>query len=214
MRQVGMPQLVEFAKAQAQRIVQSEVPNSTTALAASAEFLQRYTPPKSTFAAEAARILGYARRGPSYAHAAKREMADLLDAWVGYMESGLASALPFELAARVEAADDLMDQARELLVDPGINPVAPVVIAAAGLEELLRGLWSTTSVKLVGRRSIRAYGEALTKAGVLDDGDAKELRALADVRDDASRGQGTAVGAERAQVFCDRVAAFLAKHRP
>jgi len=67
-------------------------------------------------------------------------MADLLEQWVFYVQAGMQDQAPFEVRARVEAANDLMDQVALLLDDRQIYPVAPMVLTGAALGERLRAL--------------------------------------------------------------------------
>lgn len=137
----------------------------------------------------------------------------MLQSWAEFVESGLAKAPPFVLAARTEAAGDLVEQASQLLGETDHHPPAAAMLAGAAVEEFLRGLWETTTEPLAGQPGIVAYAEALRKAGELDKGDVKDLIGIADVRNDAAHGDFGKIDEARAQLLVDRVALFLQKHR-
>ena len=214
MKPAETSELVKFARSEADRIMSAD--RDVGAVAPGAEFLRRYAGPDSEFYKATEMILAQVKAAPQSmaASTSKGAMANLLRSWADFVETGLATAPPFALAARAEVAGDLVDQAAELLGETDFLPAAAVMLAAAGLEELLRGLSSTISVAIAGIPSIVSYGEALKKTGVLDKGDVKELIALADVRNDAAHGNFALVTEERARVFTDRVRLFLAKHAP
>jgi hypothetical protein len=140
-------------------------------------------------------------------------VAGLLHGWADFAAIGLASAPTFDLAARTEAANDLMEQAEALLADPDVHPAVPVMIAGAAIEELVRGLWTTTTQPLAGQPGIVAYGEALKKANVLDRNAVKDLISLAGHRNDAAHGHFDTITAVIAKVFVDRANLFIAQHR-
>jgi hypothetical protein len=104
-------------------------------------FLRRYAGPSSLFAQQATKLIEEPYVAWRWPHA----MADLLDDWAAFYESGMEAQAPFEVQARMEAASDLMEQVQSFLdVLQGASR-RPVVLAGAALEELLRGLQSTIS---------------------------------------------------------------------
>ena len=105
-------------------------------LAPGAQFLARQAGSTSQFAVSAKGLLVSADNAWSHSHA----MADLLEQWVFYVQAGMQDQAPFEVRARVEAANDLMDQVALLLDDRQIHPVAPMVLTGAAREERLRAL--------------------------------------------------------------------------
>jgi hypothetical protein len=62
-----------------------------------------------------------------------------LNTWIEMVGAGLAE-LPVEAQARAAAATDLMEQVETLLSDRRVHPAAPVMLAGAALEEMLRSL--------------------------------------------------------------------------
>lgn len=115
-------------------------------------------------------------------------MADVLEGWANFQETGLASSPPFEVRARIEAASDLMEQVEILLSDRDVHPVAPIVIAGAALEERLRALVLQHGCTPSGR-GIDAYGAALKAAEVVDGQEVKQVTAWAGLRNRAAHGE-------------------------
>lgn len=208
-----LPDLLSWARAEADRI-RNAYP-AVGAITPGVEFLRRYAGAESDFYLATRPIMERARHtGTSAARTALVAMSGLLESWAEYAETSFARALPFAVAARLEAADDLMEQVARLSEDRDVHPAASVMLAGAALEEFLRALWSSTLQPLNGQPGITRYGEALRKAELLTGGDGKELIALADIRNDAAHGRFDLVSRERAVVFADRVNLFLRQHSP
>lgn len=205
--------LIEWARREAGR-VRNAYP-AIGAFAPGVEFLRRYAGNESDFYLATRPIVDAARyTGSEAARNALVAMASLLESWADYAESGLATALPFAVASRVEAATDLMQQVADLLAESDIHPAAPVMLAGAALEEFLRGLWESTSEPIAGRLGLVSYGEALRKSQQMSPADVKEVIALASIRNDAAHGRFDDISRERASLFADRVNLFLRTHAP
>jgi hypothetical protein len=178
------------------------------------EFLRKYAGPDSShYRAASSFAEGLINLRSAAAENAIIGIGLLLASWADYADSGLATAPAFDLAARTEAANDLMEQAESLLADGKVHNAVPVMIAGAALEELLRGLHTTTSEPLPSM-SITNYGVALQKAGIIEAKDSKELLSLAAIRNDAAHGHFEKITEDDARVFVSRVNLFLGKHTP
>ncbi len=176
-------------------------------LAPAAELLTKCAGPSSEFAAAAHR-LAESLSPWAEAHA----MADLLEGWANFQETGLASSPPFEVRARVEAASDLMEQVEILLSDRNVHPVAPIVISGAALEERLRALVLQHGCNPSGK-GIDAYGAALKAAGVVDGQEAKQVMAWAGLRNRAAHGEElNTLTTTEARIMADGINFFLQKH--
>lgn len=138
----------------------------------------------------------------------------LLD-WVTFVETGMAATLPYEARSRVDAASDLMEQVQRLLDDKTVHFAAPIVLAGAALEALLRSLVATRPVaKVVGKPGITTYATALASAGALSKQDVKDLTAWAGLRNDAAHGDFEGLSRERAGNMADGVNLFMQKYAP
>lgn len=205
--------LLTWVRAEAERVKNAHA--AVGAFAPGIEFLRRYAGPDSDFYRATGPILDAAKyTGSAAAQNARIALASLLLSWADYADAGFAMALPFEVAARVEAAGDLMEQTATLMRDKDLHPAAAVMLAGAALEECLRGLFLSTTQAIGGKPSITTYGEALRKADVLDAADVKEILALASVRNEAAHGHFENITRERATIFADRVNLFMRQNGP
>jgi hypothetical protein len=141
------------------------------------------------------------------------EIARILDAWADHAEAGLtATRGGFEASARVAASTDLMEQVDLLLQDKRVHPAAPVMLAGAALEELLRAMVVDCGEAVVGKPSIASYADALRRAGLLDAQDVKDVTAFAGLRNHAAHGEFDKVQG-RAQYMVDGVNLFMQRQR-
>jgi hypothetical protein len=176
-------------------------------LSPAAQFLNRYAP-NSHFARSASMMV---QQTDCWDHA--HAMADLLTNWVEYKRAGMQDDAPFEVRARVEAANDLMDQVDTLLNDRRVHPAAPIVLAGAALEERLRALMLEKSLFVPGKPGLDAYSAELKKANVLDGQEAKQVTAWAGLRNQAAHGEDLEkLTVEEARIMRDGVNLFLQKH--
>lgn len=142
-------------------------------------------------------------------------LAGILDQYVAGAKSGLLSSVSFEVASRVEAADDLMEQVAQLLADSKVHVAAPVVLAGAALEEMLRSMWLLNGeLELVGKPGINTYATALKSANHLTRGEVKDIAAWADQRNDAAHGHFDALDVQRARLMADGINLFMQRRRP
>ncbi len=143
------------------------------------------------------------------------DVADVLDQYVAALECGMASGLPYEVRARVDAATDLMEQVALLLNDRDVHPAAPIVLAGAALEAALRSLWEQAgNPPLAGKPGINAYATALQTAGTLDRQDVKDVLAWSGLRNDAAHGHFDALDAARARLMADGINLFMQRRAP
>lgn len=136
-------------------------------------------------------------------------VADILDAWVQFVEDGLATIPPFPVRARLAAATDLMEQVQTLLDDERTHAAAAVVLAGAALEEFLRSQVNAYTLEVPGHPSISAYANALRKSRYLSAQDVKDVTAWAGQRNEAAHGQFEVLSRARAQIMVDGINLFI-----
>lgn len=144
-------------------------------------------------------------------------VAELLEQWMAGSASGLLQGQPYEVRSRVDAATDLMEQVDSLLSDSKVHPAAPIMLAGAALEEVLRSLWEKAGRPSLagGRPSMDAYAEALVKSQVLDRQDVKDVKSMAGRRNEAAHGEFEKIDDARvARGMVDQVNLFLQRHAP
>src|SRR5438309_1711709 len=81
------------------------------------EFLERQAPGSAFAKAAEDALSGPVALDP---HTALGNIAVVLNDWATFVEEGMASVLPYEARARVDAATDLMEQVQRLLEDKDI----------------------------------------------------------------------------------------------
>jgi hypothetical protein len=87
--------------------------------------------------------------------------------------TGLQNQVPLEALIRIEAATDLMEQVQRFLDDKSVHPAAPIVLAGAALEELLRSMLNPGQ-PVDGKPGLNTYATALRKQDRITAADAKE----------------------------------------
>lgn len=181
-----------------------------TVAAPTLDFFRRYAGGTEFYrlAGEAVEKVGWAR---NYLE----RLAELLLAFVEASESGLVTSVPYEVRARVDAANDLMEQVEDLLSDPGVHPAAPIALAGAALEALLRSLWEQASCPpLTGKPGLSSYASALQKAQVLNRQEVKDITAWAGRRNDAAHGHFDDVNLAGARLMAAGVNLFIQQRAP
>lgn len=147
--------------------------------------------------------------------AALLAVADLLERWIAYQQSGLAALVPFAAQARIEAATDLMEQVQFLLDDTQVIPAAPIMLAGAALEEFLRSMVAANpQATVAGKPGLNSYALALAASGLLTKQDVKDVTAMAGHRNDAAHGHFDLLSPERARLMADMVNLFIRQHTP
>lgn len=211
------PDILAWARAEAEKLRRTARDKSITdhfgytedarpLAAAALDLLRRHAP--GTAFLRAGEGVFNTRGGPSGDQALLR-LADLLEAWVQFVEDGLESVLPFEVRARIEAATDLMEQVQQLLDDSKAHPAAAVVLAGAALEEFLRSQVAAVDASVTGRPGISSYASALRASEYLTSQDVKDVTAWAGQRNEAAHGQFGRLSHERAQIMVDGINLFI-----
>ncbi|MFV2172308.1 hypothetical protein ACFHW2_12005 [Actinomadura sp. LOL_016] len=212
--QAELDKLVQWAEVEARRLRQvqgltSRLGSAGFALAHTAialEFLQRNAP-GTNFVRSADQLFG--SEGRVSAQGAVTGVADILDAWARSTSESWARILPFEVQARIEAANDLMGQVQQLLEDPKVHPAAPIVLAGAALEEFLRSRIEAKGLALAGRPGINTYAAELKKDGDLSTQEVKDITAWAGYRNHAAHGEWDQFSREEARMMVLGVNLFL-----
>ena len=179
--------------------------NSRASIAPSIEFLRLKAGPRSYFFTTANNLQ---HATPEYAG---RVCAGLLREWVEFVRSGHAER-PFEVEARVAAATDLMEQVDQLLNDRRVIPAAPVMLAGAALEELLRSMVAAVGAKPKGKPGIGSYANALRAEDAITVQDAKDITAWAGMRNAAAHGDFAQISSEAARLMAMGVNLFMQNH--
>lgn len=106
-----------------------------------------------------------------------------------------------------------MEQVESLLSDAGSYPAASVMLAGAGLEELLRGLVESSGTSLVGKPGISTYAEALRKADLITRQEKKDIESWAGKRNDAAHGHFELVSDRNsARLMVDAINLVMQRH--
>lgn len=145
---------------------------------------------------------------------AYRQLAQVLDDWANFVDAGWTTQVPYAARARVDAATDLLEQVQTLLDDSRVHPAAPVVLAGAALEELLRSLVVTHAAEVKGRPGLTTYATALQVAEVLSAQDVKDVIAWAGQRNQAAHGQFDELTRQRAQIMVESINLFMRQRSP
>jgi hypothetical protein len=201
-------ELVGWARAEAQRLEYVRATKdgfdvSRGELAAATEFLRLHAGTTSQFFVAADHAAQQA-----YVGGAAESIAKILNAWATFVDLGLAEQ-PLVQRAKFEASNDLMEQVQSLLDDGAVHPAAPVVLAGAALEEVLRGLLLTTSAVVKGKPGINSYAAALREAGVLDAQDVKDVTSWAGLRNAAAHGEFTKIELANARLMTQGINLFI-----
>lgn len=179
--------------------------------AAAVEFLRRYAPDTHFYIGAAEAFAD--GRGQSVSEALL-QLIGMLEGWADFVEAGFTTTLPFGARARIEAATDLLEQVQTLLDDASVVPAAPVMLAGAALEELLRSLVLAHEATVKGKPGLTTYAEALRVAGVLSPQDVKDVIAWAGQRNEAAHGHFEALSRPRAQIMVDGINLFMRQKSP
>ena len=147
------------------------------------EFLRQYAGSRSAFTHQAEAVKGFA----SYMVAT---LTAILDSFIEYLKSGLASALSPERRAQLDVVSDILEQAHDILEDNRYHPASAAVLIGASLEEFLRS-WVEASDLSIGnaKPGIDAYCKALRAAELVSRQDVKDITAWAGIRNHAAHGE-------------------------
>lgn len=175
------------------------------------EFLERVAP-GTTYARSAKRL--FEKDARQSAISAIDGIAGILDAWAQATGESWAQSLPFEVQARIEAANDLMEQVQQFLDDPKTHPAAPIVLAGAALEEFLRSRITARGLTPSGKPGINTYATALQQNGDLSKQEVKDITAWAGLRNHAAHGEWDQFSREEARIMVMGVNLFLQRRAP
>lgn len=180
---------------------------------AALEFLQQYAGQDSQWMSRATAI--YDGQGDNQSiESGARALGGMLNGWASQVESGLIE-IPGAMASEVRsiASVDLMTQVRQLLEDKNVHPAAPIVLAGAALEIVLRAAVEEKQLKFTDKPSITTYGQALRSAKVVTTQDMKDVTQMSGLRNSAAHGEFDELSRERAGLMEQMVNIFLAKLR-
>ena len=211
------PDILAWAKLEAERLRRTAQSTEITdhlgytedarpLAAAALDILRRHA--SGTEFLRAAEGVFHTRGGPP-ADQALRRVADVLEAWVQFVQDGLEAVPSFPVRARAAAATDLMEQVQQLLDDSNAHPAAAVVLAGAALEEFLRSRVDAVAALTTGHSGISTYANALRKSEYLSAQDIKDVAAWAGQRNEAAHGQFERLSHERAQIMVDGINLFM-----
>ncbi|MCK4735797.1 MAG: hypothetical protein KAT65_25305 [Methanophagales archaeon] len=82
------------------------------------------------------------------------DIADILTAFINYVENGLLEGISIERKAQIDVVSDFIGQADTLLNSNEVHPAAPAVIIGAALEEFLRNWIDEGGLSLGGRSQV------------------------------------------------------------
>lgn len=173
------------------------------------EFLRLKVGPKSALHWQASRAVTKA-----YATAYAMELVGAaMEAFVAMHRDGQLS-IPVEAQARVAAATDLMEQVEALLDDRRVHPAAPVMLAGAALEEMLRSMVVANSSTVKGKPGINSYASALRTDDVISAQEAKDISSWGGLRNHAAHGEFEQIQLPNARLLAQAVNLFMQKHAP
>ena len=200
----------EAGRLRTYQITQNErISASIGDIAPAIDFLRKYAGEGSSFK-DAANEISEAGVYRAWLH--PHNLADLLEHWCTYFETGLTNIQPFEVRARIVAATDIMDFVADLIRDRESHPAAPIVLAGAALEERLRALMDQIPLTPSGK-GLDAYGADLKKAGVISAQEGKQITSWAGLRNQAAHGENLdRLTIESATIMADGINLFLQVH--
>ena len=137
-----------------------------------------------------------------------------LDAFIGYVESGLLGGISVERKAQIDVVSDFLEQAHVLLDSNDVHPAAPTVIVGAALEEFLRNWIEEDDLDLGGEKpSLDSYKNVLRKADLITKQDSKDITAWAGLRNHAAHGEWDEVSdRNRITIMLEGVNLFMRKY--
>lgn len=93
------------------------------------------------------------------------------------------------LRGDAQTVEDVLLQARALIQEPGVHPLAPIVVAGAALESRLRALVAQHGLHISGQPGMSKYIEALKADGRISKTEWRQLQVLVDLRNQAAHGE-------------------------
>ena len=139
-----------------------------------------------------------------------RAIGDLLRGWAEQVGRGVVEIVGERVRGEISGARiDLMEQVRQLLLDPNVHPAAPIVLCGAALEIALRAVAQASNVTVEDRPGAAALTTALRRAGVITKQDVKELEQCAGLHNLAAHGTFEELSRERAGLMEQQTAILL-----
>ena len=174
------------------------------------EFLRVYAGPKSEFFTG----LDIAEKRYSHTEDKAPALAEVLKAYVSYIEDGLLTGISPERKAQLDVVSDFLEQAVRLLEDNSVHPAVPAVIIGATLEEYLRSWVEAENLSLGNRKpSIDAYATTLKTAELITKQDVKDITSWAGLRNYAAHGEWNKVESrEYIRLVLEGVNLFMRKY--
>jgi site-specific recombinase XerD len=93
------------------------------------------------------------------------------------------------LRSDAQTVEDVLLQARVLMQEPGVHPLAPIVVAGAALESRLRALVAQHGLHISGQPGMSKYIEALKADGRISKSEWRQLQVPVDLRNQAAHGE-------------------------
>ena len=122
-------------------------------------------------------------------HSADTLVEQYEDAYVEYLQAGLASDIPPERKAELDVVSDILEQAHRLLDTKGYHPAAAATLIGAALEEFLRTWVERSGSTVKGKPGIDTYSGALRGQELITKQDAKDISSWAGIRNHAAHGE-------------------------
>lgn len=177
---------------QAKRIIKSDQ-TGPSILAESLEFLRLYSGEKSSFFKQLSKV------NQTWSDDYIQDyVKDTLNAFIRFLENGLADGISVERRAQIDVVSDFLDQARILLDTKGVHAAAPCVLIGASLEEFLRN-WVEEAGLSVGQAkpSLDSLSKTLKNEELLTKQDMKDIASWGGLRNHAAHGEWDEVNDKR-----------------
>jgi len=145
---------------------------------------------------------------------ATEQAVGIMDAYVDYVQSGLAEEVSPERRAQLDVVSDFLSQAITLLNTRGVHAAAPAVLIGASLEEFLR-TWVEASGTPMGNRkpSLDSYAAVLRETDLITKQDMKDITSWAGLRNHAAHGEWEQVADHgRVSLMLEGVNLFMRKY--
>jgi hypothetical protein len=205
--------LIEWARTEAERLrnlsnynTMDGRPSTAKPVASAALEFLRIHAQGTHFHANAEAIFDVSPLEP---YVALGHVATILEDWATFVEAGLAAALPYDARFRIDAANDLMEQAQRFLDDAKVIPAAAVWATGAALEEFLRSMAIARGLGISGDPGIQKYAQALRANGDLTAQDMKDVTSWGGHRNEAAHGDFDQLSHERAKILVESVNLFM-----
>ena len=174
------------------------------------EFLRVYAGEKSVFF----QALKEVRPSTSQYISIAGDVADILKAFIRYVENGLLEGVSIERKAQIDVVSDFLGQADTLLNSNEVHPAAPAVIIGAALEEFLRNWIDEGVLSLGGKKpSLDSYAKVLREEELITKQDVKDITSWGGLRNHAAHGEWAEVSDKnRISLMLDGVNLFMRKY--